>query len=43
MDQMKTPIQEVIAQVMFWSGIGCLPLSIVISVFAFSVKNDGRR
>jgi hypothetical protein len=35
---MKTPIQEAVAQAMFWSGIGCLPLSVAVSVVAFAVK-----
>ena len=27
---MKTPSQEAMAQLMFWTGLGCLPLSIIL-------------
>jgi hypothetical protein len=37
-DEMKTPIQETIAQLVFWTGIGCLPLFIFISITASSLK-----
>jgi hypothetical protein len=35
---MKTPMQEAIAQLMFWSGMGCFPFSILIFVAAFRLK-----
>jgi hypothetical protein len=35
---MKTPLQEIIAQGMFWVGIGSLPLAIVLFVMAFRGK-----
>jgi small-conductance mechanosensitive channel len=35
---MKTPVQEVIAQVIFWSSIGCLPVSIWLAISAIQLK-----
>lgn len=29
---MKSPAQEAFAQAMFWTGIGCLPLSIILII-----------
>jgi hypothetical protein len=35
---MKSPSQEAFAQIMFWSGIGCLPFSIVLAVVGTFTK-----
>ena len=35
---MKSPAQEAIAQIMFWTGIGCFPLSIVLAIVGVSSK-----
>lgn len=37
-EDMKTQMQEAIAQAMFWGGIGCLPLSVMVFVTAFRIK-----
>ncbi len=35
---MKSPAQEIAAQLFFWSGIGCLPLMIAVFIAAFRTK-----
>jgi len=35
---MKSPAQEAIAQIMFWTGIGCFPLSIALIIVGVSSK-----
>ena len=39
---MKTPAQEAFAQLMFWSGIGCLPLSVALAILGFNSKNKAK-
>lgn len=35
---MKSPAQELVAQLFYWSGIGCLPLTIGVFIAAFRAK-----
>jgi hypothetical protein len=35
---MNTPWQELIAQLLFWSGLGCLPGSLLAFIAAFGVR-----
>jgi len=35
---MKTPMQEAVAQVVFWTGMGCLPLAVILFGMAFRKK-----
>jgi hypothetical protein len=37
-NNMNTPAQEIIAQVIFWSWMGCFPLSILAFIGAFFFK-----
>lgn len=40
---MRTPMQEAVAQVMFWSGLGCLPLAILVFAGAFLLRSRWKR
>lgn len=38
---MKSPSQEVFAQLMFWTGIGCFPLSIALAIMGAGCRKIG--